>query len=1210
MDSAPSETAGREPEHTHEIASTKHLDEDPMIVSDRLPLDSAVELMRSAYASQPGNIDFTLKFSSCLLARARESRSAADNDEIIFLLRRALHIAPDLNESPFLLESLGVALQSRFERVGKDEDLQAAITTHRRVVELMPDEYSGKARLLGNLAIALHRRFEHAGELDDLEAAISNNRRAVELTPDRNPDKPFLLSNLGNALQDRFKHLSELADLEAAISLRRHALLLTPDQHPGKVASLNYLGVALLDRFQCVGNPEDLHAALAANRRAVALTPDGYPGKPSQLNNFGLALYCRFQYAGELPDLETAISTYRRAIELTPDGHPRKPTVLNNLGTALQSRFERLEELEDLEEATSTKRRAVGLTSDGHPDKPRWLGNLGSALQVRFVRHGRLEDLEAAISMTRHAVVLTPDGHSDKPKWLSNLGAALQNRYERIGELEDIEEAIFMKRRTVELAPDESPYKPTWLHNLAKSLQSRFSRHQELEDIDAAISTQCRAVALMPEGHPDKPRLWDCLGIALQARYQRVGNLKDLTQAISSGRSAVELTPDGHPLKPTSLNNLGVALQSRFERAGELHDLEQAVLAIRCAVQITPDGHPEKPEWLNNLGTALRKLFEQRPAFTAFNEASACFVNAIACPSGSSFTQFRSATRLVRLVTEHPNFASTALLLDAHSHLMRILPELIWVGHSLDRRYEESSWLAHHVYDAVSTAIRHGALPRAVEWLETGRSLVWSQLLALRTPMDELEMHRPDLAKDLYQVQRQLQHTAHFLRSDHPHAVVDGQGSCDTVLDHHRAFSIKRDGLLRQIRKCEGFENFLLSKPFSTLLQSRKLCHGHFVYINANNFPCNALVVAPCHDEPMLVDLPELSLDRAEELQSLWIEQLHQLGRCTRSSDSPTAPSSCAQTTSTSDTDDLQRHSAFVQEKHLTCDHLLECLWDWVVRPVLEALNLLCNAEAQPHITWCPTGPLTRIPLHAAGRYSERNGPRAYDYVVSSYAPSLSALTRAAEGLAKKAASSSVLIVTQSETPGHAPLRGTMEESRRLCQLLNGSKMPHDVLNHKQATREAVLSVMDRHSWVHFACHGSQRKSDPTKSAFHLYDGPLSLADLMQTVSDDAELAFLSACQTATGDEKNPEEAVHLAAGMLAVGYKGVVATMWSIGDADAPVVVEAYYKKLLELRSARTLGKGETGAAYALHEAVQVLRKRVGETNFLRWAPFVHYGV
>ena len=151
---------------------------------------------------------------------------------------------------------------------------------------------------------------------------------------------------------------------------------------------------------------------------------------------------------------------------------------------------------------------------------------------------------------------------------------------------------------------------------------------------------------------------------------------------------------------------------------------------------------------------------------------------------------------------------------------------------------------------------------------------------------------------------------------------------------------------------------------------------------------------------------------------------------------------------------------------------------------------------------------------------------------------------------------------------------------------------------------------MSTYSWVHLACHGSQNPKDVMKSAFALYDGPLTLADLMSTVSDNGELAFLSACQTAVGDAKKPEESAHLAAGMLAVGFKGVVATMWSIMDEDAPIVVEAYYKELIDLRSSGAVKRGQTGAAYALHKAAAQLRAQVGEANFARWAPFVHFGV
>ena len=205
------------------------------------------------------------------------------------------------------------------------------------------------------------------------------------------------------------------------------------------------------------------------------------------------------------------------------------------------------------------------------------------------------------------------------------------------------------------------------------------------------------------------------------------------------------------------------------------------------------------------------------------------------------------------------------------------------------------------------------------------------------------------------------------------------------------------------------------------------------------------------------------------------------------------------------------------------------------------------HSERQPHVTWCPTGPLTQLPLHAAGIYdhSQADQPHIFDYVVSSYTPSLSALLRCCEGVDKPSIQPDMLVVAQPETPGLPALPGTRDECTRITDALPATTL----LMHKEATTTDTLSAISEHRWLHLACHGSQDSIDPTQSAFSLYDGRLTLSTLMDTASDNAELAFLSACQTAVGDEKNPEESIHLAAGMLAVGFKGVIATMWSIGD-------------------------------------------------------------
>ncbi|KAG9125055.1 hypothetical protein FRC07_009145 [Ceratobasidium sp. 392] len=115
--------------------------------------------------------------------------------------------------------------------------------------------------------------------------------------------------------------------------------------------------------------------------------------------------------------------------------------------------------------------------------------------------------------------------------------------------------------------------------------------------------------------------------------------------------------------------------------------------------------------------------------------------------------------------------------------------------------------------------------------------------------------------------------------------------------------------------------------------------------------------------------------------------------------------------------------------------------------------------------------------------------------------------------------------------------------------------LPFTRLDGYAANGDVVLGAMKKHSWVHFACHASQDSDDPMKSAFRLHDQDLDLATITSHQLDNAQLAFLSACQTATGDAALPDEAVHLAAGLLFAGYPTVIATMWSIQDQDAPLV-------------------------------------------------------
>jgi CHAT domain-containing protein len=199
-----------------------------------------------------------------------------------------------------------------------------------------------------------------------------------------------------------------------------------------------------------------------------------------------------------------------------------------------------------------------------------------------------------------------------------------------------------------------------------------------------------------------------------------------------------------------------------------------------------------------------------------------------------------------------------------------------------------------------------------------------------------------------------------------------------------------------------------------------------------------------------------------------------------------------------------------------------------------------------------------------------------------------------------------LLGVSQSCTPGLSRLPNAEKELTQIEQI--GSSMHVHTLFGELATTESVVGGMEKHSWVHLACHGIQDIITPTQSAFCLQNGNLTLSKLITKSFPHADFAFLSACQTAAGDENLSEEAVHLAAGMLAVGYRSVIATMWSIMDEDAPLVAAEVYSHLVHGQK-----PDSTQAAHALHHAVKCLCEHLeesGRPSFESWVPFIHVGM
>jgi hypothetical protein len=446
--------------------------------------------------------------------------------------------------------------------------------------------------------------------------------------------------------------------------------------------------------------------------------------------------------------------------------------------------------------------------------------------------------------------------------------------------------------------------------------------------------------------------------------------------------------------------------------------------------------------------------------------------------SGITYSRFQCAVHGATLAHSSKRLTKA---LKAYSIAGLLLPRLIWFGQSVASRQRSlTSKPANLASDAAACAISLGFLERAVELLDHGRSIFWSQAMDIRTNLIDFKNLDAGLAIEFENVARTLDRGA--FQDQEP---IPEQKSPVDSTKQRRHLAEKLERLLLRIRELPGFENFMQPLPFSQLRHAA--AGGPIVILNVSSYRCDALIVT-VDSPPKLVPLPELSLGRATELAAN--VRKHQNG----ADQDRRAFQSCIQGT-------------------------LPEIWRTTVSPVLDALgytNLQGKSHSKPRIWWCPTGPLPFLPIHAAGPYTKSGGPNLTQRVVSSYTNTLSALLRA-RFRRRSTEPCRIPLVGQTETPGRKPLLSAAEDLDVICERACSHGVSNVTrLEGPDALQETILEKLSDTTCVHFACHGHQ---DQTRngliSALHVYDGSLLLPTLASRQLPRADFAFLAACHSA-----------------------------------------------------------------------------------------------
>ncbi|KAH6881194.1 CHAT domain-containing protein [Coprinopsis sp. MPI-PUGE-AT-0042] len=772
------------------------------------------------------------------------------------------------------------------------------------------------------------------------------------------------------------------------------------------------------------------------------------------------------------------------------------------------------------------------------------------------------------------------------------------------GDLSDIAEAISAQRRAVQLTPKGHADLPARLNNLGNSFQHRFEHTGDLSDIAEAISAQQRAVQLTPKGHADLAGRLNNLGTSFQRRFEHTGDLSDIAEAISAQRRAVQLTPKGHADLPAHLNNLGSSFQRRFEHTGDLSDIAEAISAQRRAVQLTPKGHADLPGRLNNLGNSFLCCFECTHSEEDLAASISNYKSAATSTFGPPQLRLKAARSWANLLNQHHPWSLD--ILHAFDTALSLIALIAGLEESVQGRYSQLHDIHGIGLKAASAACSLGRVDKAVEWLEQGRCVVWSQLSNLRTPIDDLRLHNWELAQRVGDVSKQLETAGSSRRQSHIGLSTSEKISLEDEARAHLKLARQWDDLLKTVRSLPGFESFLQPLPCPSLLQCLPAT-GPVVVINIDGQRCDAIALLAGLDKPLHIPLPDFSLEKANKYRNNLKANLEE--RQLRIREVQLEETTVEEVSGRA----FRRRPQNRMQGQVVVQQVLRDLWNEVVNPILSALGFsradASSGNALPRIWWCPTGPLSFLPIHAAGTHSDR----VLDYAVSSYIPTITALTDRVKNhqqINKDALG--LFLTSQPSVPDTSFIPGTTKEVQSIFRMAAQNGARAAMVRGSTLTVDECLQYMEHHSSIHLACHASQNASKPLKSRFLFHNGSLNLATIIQRDLKNADLAFLSACQTSAGDEKLSDEAVHLAAGMLAAGYRRVVATMWSIGDQNAPDVANDFYSHLFSHQEEGS-GKSVDGSnsAYALHHAIQKLRRRLdnSDNSLLAWAPYVHFG-
>ena len=221
--------------------------------------------------------------------------------------------------------------------------------------------------------------------------------------------------------------------------------------------------------------------------------------------------------------------------------------------------------------------------------------------------------------------------------------------------------------------------------------------------------------------------------------------------------------------------------------------------------------------------------------------------------------------------------------MEAYNTAIQLVSQVAGLEQTIQKRHTNLLDISDLVTSAVACAFKFRRPELALEWLEQGRCLIWSQLNNLRTPLDALFAHDSELACSMLTVSRALEYAGSrqvLVAPSQGEVTMEYQMSIQDEANTHIKLAQKWNELLSKIRAIPKFKDFLQPPSCSNLLKNIP-DSGPVVIINVHKDSCDALALLSDMDEPLHIPLHKFSYAKATDLRNQLNTHLRMHGRAT-----------------------------------------------------------------------------------------------------------------------------------------------------------------------------------------------------------------------------------------------------------------------------------------------------------------------------------------